>query len=554
MAHFFTISSGLAPPKATLASIIAVFGMGVFTIPTSTPASAAVSVSSNIVTGATISGKRTWIGTTSGSGVISKVEFFIDRTLKWTEVYAPYQYNGDPTGLLDTATLSNGSHALMVKTTDSTNATAAYTANVTVNNSVVVSPAPGAILAVPVNSYLSSLGVNTHIEQGYSESAYEPMFRYTGIRNTRDGSNPGTGTQLATLHKNTGVLSDVMGTNLANVLSTARTVASSGGLLSIEGPNEPNNWPITYNGQRGGGSGTWVPVAVYQRDLYAQVKADAALRNYPVFAVSEGGAETDNVGMQFLTIPAGATTIMPAGTKYADYANPHNYVISNCHALKDNMAWNAADPALNDCWDGLYGEYGVTWAKRFPGYSAAQLQSLPRVTTETGWNTGGAYALTEAQQGKLFLNLYLAQFKRGWRYTFIYQMVDQQGGDTVSMGLFHSNTTPKLSATYIHNFTTILADTITKTPGSLNYSIPAEPATVHDLLMQKSDGTFYLAVWDERASGVADRVTVNLAGVHASVKVYDPTIGTTVSWALTNTSSISLTLSDHPLILAISNP
>ncbi|PZR88612.1 MAG: hypothetical protein DLM68_07175 [Hyphomicrobiales bacterium] len=124
------------------------------------------------------------------------------------------------------------------------------------------------------------------------------------------------------------------------------------------------------------------------------------------------------------------------------------------------------------------------------------------VTTETGWGTGGAHPLTEVQQGKLFLNLYLAQFKRGWRYTFIYEMRDYEGGDTDGTGIYHKDSTPKISATYIHNFTTILADTISKATGSLNYSIPSESATVHDLLMQKSDGTFYLAVWDERVLAV----------------------------------------------------
>jgi hypothetical protein len=411
--------------------------------------------------------------------------------------------------------------------------------------------AKAATLAVPVNTFLSSLGINTHIEQGYSEAAYEPMFRYTGIRNTRDGSTPGAAAKLVTLHQNTGALIDVGGTNIANVLSTAQTVASAGALLSVEGPNEPNNWPIYYNGQWGGGSRTWIPVAQYQRDLYAQVKASPTLRNYPVFAVSEGGAEIDNVGMQFLTIPAGATTVMPVGTGYADYANPHNYVSLRL-LLQDNQAWGAADPILRSYWDGMSAEYGLTWYKNFSGYTNTQLQSLPRVTTETGWATQGAGALTEVQQGKLLLNVYLAQFKRGWRYTFIYQMVDNQGGDTSSMGIFHTNSTPKLSAVYIHNFTTILADTISNTPDMLNYSIPGEPAIVHDLLMQKSDGTFYLAVWDERAGAVMDNVIVNLDRPHASVTVYDPTVGTAAVRTLRNVSSVPLMLSDHPLIFAIS--
>jgi hypothetical protein len=395
------------------------------------------------------------------------------------------------------------------------------------------------------------LGVNTHIDQGYSEAAYEPMFQYTGIRNARDNSGPGIAPLLVTLHQNTGVLVDVAGWAVANEITTAQTLAGAGALLSVEGPNEPNNYWFYYNGQWVPPN-NWVPVAQYQSSLYAQVKASPTLKNSPVFAVTEGGAEVQNVGLQFLTIPAGATTVMPAGTQYADYANAHNYVTGIWGVFQDNQVWNAADPTLFGMWDGLATEFGVTWYKNYPGYSSAQLQSLPRVTTETGWGTLGASSLTELQQGKLLLNVYMAQFKRGWSYTFIYQMVDNQGGDTAGFGLFHADNTPKLAATYIHNLTTILADNSSFTPGALNYSIPSEPATVHDLLLQKSNGTFYLAVWDERSAGIMDPVTVNLGGTHASVTVYDPTAGTTAVRTLSNVSSVGLTLSDHPLILAIS--
>ncbi len=303
---------------------------------------------------------------------------------------------------------------------------------------------------------------------------------------------------------------------------------------------------------------SWIPVAEYQRDLYAAVKGNLTLMNYPVFASSEGGAENDNIGMQWLTIPAGAGCLMPDGTKYADYANPHNYICGVFSNLLDNNSWMAASPNSGDGApngiDGLYKEYGVTWGWGYQGYSTAQLQTLPRVVTETGWATGTASGqLTEDQQGKMYLHLYLSQFKRGWSYTFIFGMEDNA---SFQMGIFHPDATPKLAGTYIHNMTTILADAVSNTPGSLNYSIPSEPVTVHDLLMQKSDGTFYLAVWDERpATGSysgTDNVTVNLGGTYSSVKVYDPTVGTSVTQTLNNVSSVALTLSDHPLILAIS--
>jgi hypothetical protein len=293
-----------------------------------------------------------------------------------------------------------------------------------------------------------------------------------------------------------------------------------------------------------------VPVAECQRDLYSGTKSDPILGAYPVFNVSEDGAEVDDVGLQFLTIPTGSGIAMPDGTQYADFANPHNYVSSTQNEYVDNMAWQAADPTLNGPWDGLYVEYGVTWNKQYQGYSDAGLETLPRVTTETGWdstnNPGG-----QPVQGVVLVNTYLSQFKRGWSYTFIYELVDEQGS-TGDQGLYTTSFTPKLSATYIHNMTTVLADTTTlANPGRLDYSIPNEPGTVHDLLLQKSTGAFELVVWDERSTATTDTVTVNLGASHGTVNEYDVTVGTTATATLSNVSTVSLTLNNHAVIVEV---
>lgn len=115
------------------------------------------------------------------------------------------------------------------------------------------------------------------------------------------------------------------------------------------------------------------------------------------------------------------------------------------------------------------------------------------------------------------------------------------------------NYRPKTSATYLHNLTTILADKGSiAAPGKLGYSIPSPPATVHDLLLQKSNGTFELVVWSEKANGTSS-VTVHLGASYASVKVYDPTTGTTPIQTHDNTSSLALTLSDHPVVIEIAS-
>ncbi len=405
--------------------------------------------------------------------------------------------------------------------------------------------------AVPTDAFLGSLGVDTHVAQGYDYRKYIPALQYLGVRVIRDSTQNVAG--LLALHRATGVRVDIgNGGDLKELLSVGRTLAAAGALLSFEGANEPNNFPITYQGRHGGGLRSWGPVAKFQSDLYASVKNDRLLKAYPVFHVSEGGAEAENVGMQWLTVPKGAGTIVPAGTKYADYANPHNYVVGNCHGYLDNQAWQAADPVLNKCWDGLYAEYGHTWARGFSGYSEAELESLPRVTTETGWDTvsdpGG-----EEVQGKVLTNTYLAQYARGWSYTFIYELGDGEGGGG-HQGLFHADWTPKLAATYIHNLTSILGNT--QSPASdertdtLIYAILDKPATVHELLMQKPNGIFALAVWGEQVQGSHD-VVIELGSKHQKVQVYDITRGTTPIATLADADIVRVTLSDHALIVEV---
>jgi hypothetical protein len=329
----------------------------------------------------------------------------------------------------------------------------------------------------------------------------------------------------------------------------SKQLAAAGALLAMEGPNEPNNWAVTYEGQRSAANSTFLPVAKWQAAFYAAVKSDPVLKDYPVFHSSEaGGSEPDNVGLQFLTIPAGADTLMPDGTRYADYANVHNY-ISRRPKIIDNMAWQNADPTFHGWTDGLYVEYGKTWRKGFAGYSNEDLAKLPRVTTETGWVTGGPKGITPEQQGRLYLNLFLAQFKQGFKHTFIYMLRDA-GGSDAGYGIIKSDYQPKPAATYLHNLTTILADPGIEKPGKLAYMIPSPPPTLHDLLLQKSDGTFELIVWNERAEGTDD-ITVELQDAASSIKVFDPTTSAAPIQSLDRVRRLPLTLSDHPVLIEI---
>lgn len=412
--------------------------------------------------------------------------------------------------------------------------------------------------AVGVNDFLDSLGACSAISRrGETLAKTVDATKYLGLRWLRVGYESNIPVaDLLSLHKQTGVRFSYGlmsgGTDIARLLAGARELAAADALLALEGNNEPNNWGVTYQGEAGGGDRSWLPVAKLQRDLYAAVKSDPALAKYPVWSISESGAETDNVGLQFLTIPAGADCLMPDGTRYADAANCHNYMTHpGWPGLHDNQTWIAADPTSACKVDGLYGNYGRTWRRHFLGYSEADLAALPKVTTETGVTLGGP--VTEQVQASLYLSMYLAQFKRGWSYTCIYLLrdrTDEAGNQT--FGFYRPDYSPRPAAVCLHNLTTILADRGSDRPGGvLPYSIPNRPATVHDLLLQKSDGTFELVLWGERFTGGSDDVAVNLGRPYASVRIYDPTTGTSCVQTWAQVDSVSLTLSDHPVIVEV---
>ena len=414
--------------------------------------------------------------------------------------------------------------------------------------------------AKSANTFLNSIGVNSSLDKrGEKLDKTIECVKYLGIRWLRSGYEDGTDMEVyRKLHDETGVRFSYglgsSGNNITQLIEGARKIASIDALLAIEGNNEPNNWGIEYKGKPGGKTNSWMPLAELQRDLYKAVKSDPLLSGYPVFGISETGGMMDNVGLQYLVIPEGANTLMPADTKYADYANVHNYVSHpswDNGKLHDNQTWISSSPFCDCKVDGLYNNHGLTWYKKHKGYSDSELNTLPKVTTETGVVINEY--VSEDQHARLLLNLYLAQFKRGWSYTSVYILRDRSDeGGNQSFGFYTPDYTPRKAAVYLHNMTTILKDNkpVSK-PGYLSYTILNLPETVHDLLLQKSDGKYELVIWGEKYTGGSDRITVNFGKKYKSVKIYDPTIGTEPIQSMEKVKSVSLTMTDHPFILEI---
>lgn len=423
--------------------------------------------------------------------------------------------------------------------------------------------------ARPTRSFLDSIGVvTTFPDRGQPLERTVEMVRYCGFRWVRAGieglstTGPNTIETMIALHRQTGALLSwglVSGSgDLDKLIETGLVLARNGALLAFEGNNEPNNWAVTYRGEKGGAQGSWLPVARLQRDLYSTVKNHPELRDYPVWTISEPGAQTDNVGLQFLEIPTGAGTLMPDGTRYADFANVHNYMYHpNAPDLADNKVWDAADPSRAARVDGLFGNFGRTWRKHFQGYADKDLAQLPRVTTETG--TTVSDQVPERLHGLHLMNLYLAQFARGYAHTSVYLLRDRtdEAGNQ-AFGFFAPDYRPRLAARYLRNLTTILADPISKgsaasAPAEVDLYLEGQTPLVHDLLLRRSDGMFQYVIWGEMLRGSTETL-LHFAMPPESLHIYDPTSGTEPVHSAHSPEAIALTLSDHPLIVQFSAP
>ena len=344
---------------------------------------------------------------------------------------------------------------------------------------------PAASTAIAASRFLDSIGVvTTFPDRGQQLPKTVEMVKFAGFRWVRGGiegltaNGPTTLQTYLDLHRQAGVRFSwglvSGGGDLPRLLETARQLHfAADALLAFDGNNEPNNWGVTYQGEPGGGHApSWLPVAKLQLDLYMAVKADPVLKPYPVWSISEGGARGgQRRRCQFLTPSPGAPgRRCPKGRSSPTSRTSTTTSITPPRPPRRTTTdmWNAADPTSACKVDGLYGNYGVTWAKHFPGYSQDELMTLPRVTTETGCTIGGP--ITEEVQAHNLLTMYLDQFKRGWSHTAVYLLRDRtdEGGNQ-AFGFFRRDYTPRKAAVYLHNLTTILADRGSLTmPGRLD--------------------------------------------------------------------------------------
>ncbi|MDA9468331.1 RHS repeat protein [Bradyrhizobium sp. CCBAU 53415] len=398
------------------------------------------------------------------------------------------------------------------------------------------------------SGFINSIGVNTHA--GFGWTGYNNLalmaddLEYLGVTRLRDamGTSPAAQPVIEGLaaagYKFDFLVSSAlpqMGTTGLQkyIVSLEKFLASHPGSISaIEGLNEANHQPFSYNG-----SSSLSAAAQFQSVLYQAVKADAARSSIPVFNLSL--AYNDPQGYSQLGNMSGSV----------DFANAHAYVSTS---LTTNSSLAATLSAVSTAAPGK-----------------------PVVITETGYTTQANtqyLGVNETVQAKSILNTLVDAYKAGVGATYLYELFDRDSSAAntnpeANYGLFNSDGTPKLAATAIHNLTTILADDGKgglQPTDPLNYTLSNMPASGHSMVLGKSNGAYELVVWaepklwndatDTEVSNAAQTVTVNLGAVHHTVKVYDTLTGTTAIASYTDVSTITVPVSDHPLIIEVDAP
>ncbi len=367
-----------------------------------------------------------------------------------------------------------------------------------------------ALPSARVSDFVDSIGVNTHM--GYLDTPYGDVdqilqeIQYLGVEHVRDSvAWPAFRDALAQLgDAGIGMTLMVGGQNtdtLANQLTYVESLGSA--VDMIEGPNEVNFWPVSYDGKEGteGARAT-------QQAIYEAVKADASLSHIPVASFTVAGSSEGDFA------PYGDNSA------YADYGNAHVYF-----------------PA------------GTAPRDHFEHYSEMAGSSLapgkPMIVTETGFpsNAGGDgnQGVSELAQAKYTLDLLFDAYQQGVERTFLYELhasfddADKNNQEAY-YGLFRYDGTAKPVATALHNLTTILDDDASNnasfTTSGLDYSVSGLTDSGSHMLLQEANGNHDIVVWNELAiwddaksadlSVSAQKVTVDLGDTFGTVHVYDP--------------------------------
>lgn len=320
------------------------------------------------------------------------------------------------------------------------------------------------------DAFVDSIGLNIHLHDGDTPygnfSAVENALKTLGVRHVRDGL---IDTQWMPYYARMNALGrdGIKCIFITDPKQTAELLQSYPERMqdSFEGYEAPNEY------DNGHGS-DWAATL----NRFLPVLANAVRTNHrdPGFTI---------IGPSFIHTESYAAV---SGTsQYFDFSNLHNYFAGR----------NPGTPG----W-GANGYGSLTWDLDQVG---KVWSGIPIVTTETGYlnDLSDPQGIPETVSGKYLPRLLLEQYAHGIRRTYIYELLDVvNASKTVhsTFGLLHPDFSPKPAYLAIQHLISILADPGPSfTPHDLAFTLSGQLANVHHLLLQKRDGTYLLAIWQE---------------------------------------------------------
>lgn len=395
------------------------------------------------------------------------------------------------------------------------------------------------ITAVAVASFLASVGVNVNIYPS-TEGSVVSKLAYVGINHARvEAPTSLSAAQAFAAIGSAGIKFDMITTtwDLPITQAMLNTMFSyidinAPYVQSIEGPNEIQNDPDTYQGLSGAPA-----FQALQETLYAMVQSDSNLTNSstqtPVLSFSNTPGQT----------PAGYTSPLDA----TDYASVHAY------GQPAVLPWQVIQPTL-----------AVTSIA--PG--------KPVMVTETGLSTvATTQGVPQEQQAIYDLDALFDDMLLGVTRTYLFNLVDFNASSTDTnfsayYGLFESDGAIKYAGRAMHNLTKILADpsgSASQPTDTLGYTLSGLPANSHSLLLEKSSGVFDIIVWTENDSlyNTQSRLlsrapitpwTLSFDNGSENVTVYDPLWSPHPTQVASGQTVMPMTLAGHPIIIEVANP
>jgi hypothetical protein len=387
----------------------------------------------------------TWTVGVSGSRV-SRIDFFVDGAKRWTERVAPYQFNGDPNGTLDTTALANGAHVFLAVAYGSKGgelARASTQANVanTLSTSGGTPPPPPPPPPAPVAPPPPPVPPSSPASGGWARygtaNGWRLPFRAPADQDFEIAQDVALGAKYVRIGPSDLIIQKLLANGITPIIlfggNPTYPWSTTPQQLASEAAGYASRWGnrILYECMNEVNIHGWTPDAYLP---YLEAFHDAVKNVAPTATVLNDGLWTGS-GSQAL-IPWTQRFIDIGGLNYTDLYNVHLYDDAAEHG-----SWSIWDMTFGSGGAGYYDTKNVR--SLLDAWSAANGRpAVPIVSTESG---GPVPKYTEAKQATIVTDALRAADGVGTGYrkvafTLIYNVLDD---DVAGFGLLRPDLTKR---------------------------------------------------------------------------------------------------------------